>query len=299
MYASVLSDTLGVDCYAMPTARNYMEVLAFVAVWMAAAWIFHLDANAYLLLGVPLVTLFQLFIRRRPLQELWVRDAAPFRLGWAGIVIAALFAIVPGYELVVVAFPQRLWVIALWLLCAVAGAVFAAFALRQQHASATRRGLRGFIAAVLIGVAYMAAFASARHHSIGFPLPKLFFLLKQFLAYFAVCFVLEEVAFRGAFDSHIYQPRSNGQATGSPWRTPANDPAAISAIFVSALWGVWHLPVVVSAPSASAIAAAIPALIVPCTLVGVPLSFCWRASGTLVLPAAAHALIDAYRNTVL
>jgi hypothetical protein len=33
-------------------------------------------------------------------------------------------------------------------------------------------------------------------------------------------------------------------------------------------------------------------------LTGVPLSFCWRASGTLVLPAAAHALIDSYRNCV-
>jgi hypothetical protein len=30
----------------------------------------------------------------------------------------------------------------------------------------------------------------------------------------------------------------------------------------------------------------------------VPLSFCWRRSGTLVLPAAAHALIDAYRNMI-
>ena len=35
------------------------------------------------------------------------------------------------------------------------------------------------------------------------------------------------------------------------------------------------------------------------TLIGIPLSLCWRKGGTLVLPAAAHALIDAYRNTVL
>src|ERR1017187_4205682 len=272
----------------MPTARKYIEVLAFVAVWMAAGWIFRLDANAYLLLGVPLVALFQLFIRRQPLQKLWARDATSFRLGLVGIVLAALFILAPGYDLVIVALPKRLWVVALWLLCALAGAVFAAFALRQQHASATRRGLRGFIAAVLIGVAIMAAGALARHHSIGFPLPKLFFLLKQFLLYFAVSFALEEVAFRGALDSHVYQPRSNGQAIGSPW---------LSAIFVSALWGVCHLPTL-SIPSAPAFAAAIPALIIVHTLVGVPLSFCWRASGTLVLPAAAHALIDAYRNTI-
>lgn len=273
----------------MPAAQKYVEVLAFVAVWMAAGWIFRLDANAYLLLGVPLVALFQLFVRRQPLQSLWVRDAPSFRLGLVGIGLAALLIVTPGYDLVVVALPKRLWVVALWLLCALAGAVFAAFALRQQHASANRRGLPDFMAAVLIGVAIMAASALARHHSIGFALPKLFFLLKQFLLYFAVSFALEEVAFRGALDSHVYQPRSNGQAIGSRW---------LSAIFVSALWGIWHLPTL-SLPSAPAFAAAIPALIVVHTLVGVPLSFCWRASGTLVLPAAAHALIDAYRNTVL
>ena len=70
----------------------------------------------------------------------------------------------------------------------------------------------------------------------------------------------------------------------------------ISAIFVSALWGAWHLPIA-GANDSSAHAAI--TLVAVHTLVGVPLSFCWRKGGTLVLPAAAHALIDAYRNTVL
>src|ERR1044072_3960598 len=273
----------------MPDARQYIEVLIFVAVWMAAGWIFRLDANAYLLLGVPLVVLFQLFVRRQPLQSLWVRDATTFRLGWVGIGLAALLVIAPGYDLVVVALPGKLWVVAFWLVCAMAGGVFAALALRQQHASAARRGLPGFIAAVLIGVAIMAASALARQHAIGFPLPKLFFVLKQFLLYFAVSFALEEVAFRGALDSHVYQPRRDGQAIGSRW---------LSAIFVSALWGLWHLPTL-SLPSAPVFAGGIPALIIVHTLVGVPLSVCGRASGTLILPAASHSFIDAYRNTVL
>jgi membrane protease YdiL (CAAX protease family) len=170
-----------------------------------------------------------------------------------------------------------------------AGAVFAAFALGWQRTSAAGRSLPSFVAAVVIGIAIMAAGALARQHSIGFPLPKLVFLFKQFLLYFTVCFALEEVVFRGALDSHIYRPQSDGQANGSPW---------LSAIFVSALWGIWHLPTL-PIPSAAALAAAAPALIIIHSLVGVPLSFCWRASGTLVLPAAAHALIDAYRNTVL
>jgi membrane protease YdiL (CAAX protease family) len=272
----------------MDAARRYIEVLAFVAVWMVLGWILHLDANAYLVIGVPLVGLFQCFIRRQPLRNLWVRDATTFRLSLVGIVLAGLLMLAPGYDLVVVALPKKLWIAALWLLCAIAGAVIAAFALAQQRASATRRGFPSFIAAVLIGIAIMAAGALARNHSVGVPLSKLSFLFKQFLLYFSVSFVLEEVAFRGCLDSHVYQPRTNGQPSGSPW---------LSAIFVSALWGIWHLPTL-SMPSGQAFVAAIPALIVVHTLVGVPLSFCWRASGTLVLPATAHALIDSYRNSV-
>jgi membrane protease YdiL (CAAX protease family) len=273
----------------MDGARRYIEVLAFVALWMALGWIFHLDTNSYLLIGVPLVVLFQRFVRRRPLPQLWVRDAAAFRLGLVGIVMAVLLVIAPGYDLIFVAVPKKSWVVALWLLCALAGAVFAAFAITQQRASAARRALPSFISAVLIGMTIMAAVALATHHGIGVPLPKVSLLLKQFLLYFAVTFVLEEVAFRGALDSHIYKPPTDGQQRGSS--------AWLSAIFVSALWGIWHLPLLPTGGMA-AFAAAIPLLIIVHTLTGVPLSFCWRASGTLVLPAAAHALIDSYRNCV-
>src|SRR6516162_6305515 len=250
----------------MPGARKYIEVLIFVVVWMAAGWIFHLDANGYLLLGVPLVVLFQLFIGRRPLRNLWVRDATSFRLGWIGVVLAALLILVPGYDLFFVALPKKSWVVASWFLCAMAGAVFAAFALSRQRASAARQGLPSFIAALLIGIATTATIAISTHHSIGFPLLKLVFMVKQFLLYFTVCFAVEEVVCRGALDSHVYRPRSDGQASGSPW---------LSAIFVSALWGIWHLP---TAPvsSAPAFAAAIALVLIVHTLVGVPLSFCWR-----------------------
>ena len=273
----------------MRTARNYIDVLAFVAAWMAAGWIFKLSPNAYLLLGVPLVILFQLFIRRQSLEKLWVREGGAFRLGLVGAVFAALLMLVPAYDLLAVVVARRSWVVTLWLACACVGAVCAAFALRQQQASAARRGLPSFIVAVMIGLTIMAASALATHHSPGFPPYRIFFLLKQFFLYFAVSFTLEEVAFRGALDSHVYQSPSNGQTSGFPW---------LSAIFISALWGVWHLPTL-SIPSESGFAAAIPGLVIVHTLVGVPLSFCWRASDTLVSPAAAHALIDAYRNAVL
>jgi membrane protease YdiL (CAAX protease family) len=248
----------------MYAARRYIEVLALVALWMALGWIFHLDTNFYLLIGLPLVVLFQQFVRQRPLRQLWVRDATAFRLGPVGIVIAVLLMLAPGYDLIFVAVPKRLWVVSLWLLCALAGAVFAAFAITHQRASAARRGLPSFMTAVLIGMAIMAAGAFATHHDIAVPLSKLSSLLKQFLLYFAVTFVLEEVAFRGALDSHLCGPPSDGrQRGGSAW---------LSAIFVSALWGIWHLPAL-PAGSVAAFAAAVPALIMIHTLVGVPLSF--------------------------
>lgn len=145
----------------MDVARRYIEVLAFVALWMALGWIFHLDTNSYLLIGVPLVVLFQRFVRQRPLRQLWVRDAAAFRLGLVGSVIAVLLILAPGYDLIIVAVPTKSWIVVLWFLCAVAGAVFAAFAITQQRASAARRALPSFISAVLIGVAIMTASALA------------------------------------------------------------------------------------------------------------------------------------------
>jgi hypothetical protein len=151
----------------MDVARRYIEVLAFVALWMALGWMFHLDTNSYLLIGVPLVVLFQRFVRQRPLRQLWVRDAAAFRLGLVGSVIAVLLILAPGYDLIFVAVPKKSWIVVLWFLCAVAGAVFAAFAITQQRASAARRALRSFISAVLIGMGIMAASALASHHDIG------------------------------------------------------------------------------------------------------------------------------------
>jgi hypothetical protein len=145
----------------MDAARRYIDVLAFVALWMSLGSICHLDTNFYLLIGVPLVVFFQRFVRQPPLRQLWVLDAAAFRLCPAGIVIAVLLILAPGYDLIFVAAPKKLWVVALWLLCALAGAVFAAFAITQQRASAARRGLPSFITAVLIGMAIMAASALA------------------------------------------------------------------------------------------------------------------------------------------
>src|SRR5690242_9943925 len=48
--------------------RRYVEVGAFVAVWVTAGYLLPLSSNGYLLLGIPLTFGFQLLVRRRPLR---------------------------------------------------------------------------------------------------------------------------------------------------------------------------------------------------------------------------------------
>jgi len=60
--------------------RRAAEITAFVARWIVLGIGFHLSANAYLLLGIPLTVLFQWFVRRAALRSR-VRDAPSSRLG--------------------------------------------------------------------------------------------------------------------------------------------------------------------------------------------------------------------------
>src|ERR1700694_5779168 len=95
--------------------RRYLEVIALVAVWMAAGWLLGLDANQYLLAGVPLVVIFQLVVRRPPLRKLWRRDSDRFSLGPWGWIIALALAIKPLFELTRT-LPRQLWVPSAWML---------------------------------------------------------------------------------------------------------------------------------------------------------------------------------------
>jgi membrane protease YdiL (CAAX protease family) len=272
----------------MSSLRRYIAVAAFVLAWIAAGFGFHLDPESYLVLGVPLVALFQVLVRRQPLQKLWVRGAESFRLDGKGLALAAALMVVPGAALFVDALPSGRPSFVVWMLCSVAGAVFAAFALRNQRAAAARRALLALGFALLIGGAIMVHAAVRNDRSPGVAPGRIGVLLGEFLLLFPVCFVLEEVAFRGALDSHLVDPASDGRSR-SAW---------LSAIFVSALWGAWHLPIV-SASDVGALLSSLPELLGVHTVIGICLSFCWRRAGTLVLPAAAHALLDAYRDSVL
>jgi membrane protease YdiL (CAAX protease family) len=258
---------------------------------MAIGWLFHLDANSYLVAGVPLVVLFQLFVRKKPLATLWVRDAARFRLGVFGIMLALGLAILPAVRLIqtsgsasLQSHPPEI----LWYVCCIIGAFGAAFGF-SHFTKQTWKEL-GFclLTAGVIGCGTMLlnAFASwaLMHKPLVFTWARAVKGVHDFLLYVPVCFVLEEVAFRGAIDAYVFQPGDKG-----PWWT---------AFFVSTLWGWWHLPI---AGSRGIVQLMTLIVLLPCIhiAVGVFLSLGWRRSGNLAVPAIVHAFIDAVRNMLL
>jgi membrane protease YdiL (CAAX protease family) len=261
--------------------RAYVEATLLVAVWMALGFAFQLDANAYVLAGVPLTLAFQAVIAHRPVRGAWLRDAPAVRFDWRWAALAALLAVAPAY-LTARALIARQPLPALWGAAAIIGAGAAAYAVRGRSPGLAREIARCLLIAGAIGIAWMVLMALTRRHLVAHPPPARISVGLRALALFVpACFAIEEVTFRGVIDTHLAQRRSHR------WR---------SALFVSALWGVWHLPIVqVSGPRL----AALPALLLLHMTVGVPLSFAWRRSGNLMVPAFAHAAIDAVREALL
>lgn len=176
----------------------------------------------------------------------------------------------------------------LWLICCVAGAFFAAFSL-GHFTKETSKALRFCLAtAGVIGCAIMCAGFLVRvlmhKQALIFSAAQLKTGFGSFFLYFPVCFILEEVAFRGTIDSHVHQPGDR-----LPW---------LSAVFVSALWGLWHLPTM---PFTGIGQLIVLVMALPCVHVatGIFLSLAWRRSGNLAVTACVHALIDAVRNALM
>lgn len=106
--------------------------------------------------------------------------------------------------------------------------------------------------------------------------------VEAILLYVPVQFFIEEVSFRGLLDTHVHHGRATRQ-----WP---------SALLVSALWGLWHLPIAAAGQSLPVTIAQV--LAVHC-LMGVPMSLAWRRTGNLTVPVIGHALIDAFRNALM
>lgn len=267
------------------TVRAWAEAAAFVTGWVMLGFLLHLDANTYLVLGVPLTIAFQLGVRRRPLRELWSRDAIRPRLRTVAAV-AVLLMIVPVFQLVDVARTGDFGLVAASCL-AVLGAVPAAWAVAGLGRQALRAGLPAAIGAVAVGVTVMLL-PLLSVGPAGNSRTALIAGLLSLAYYLPVVFVLEEVAFRGLLDTHVH-PRA-----AAPGRGRGGWP---SAVFVSVLWGLWHLPLQPGL-TAAALPGTVLSLVIVHTAIGVLLSRSWRRSGSLVLPGAAHALVDAVRNAV-
>jgi membrane protease YdiL (CAAX protease family) len=247
--------------------------------YIALGFAFRLGAEAYLLLGIPITVGFQILVVRRPLRSLWLREAPPMTFTPRSMVAIVVLAIAPA---VVAAGGVRDGNLALvgWGLAAMVGVVGAVYALRAMDRDAIGSTIRTTLitGAVLVGI--MVAYRLATGGFSGNLAAAMATAVISVATYLPVVFVMEEVLFRGVIDTYLH---------GS---TPGPDRA--SALYGSALWGIWHLPVAFLALGILTI----PYLVAVHTVLGYFLVSSWRRTGNLAAPGIAHAVIDALRNTV-
>ena len=247
--------------------------------YMALGFAFRLSAEAYLLLGIPITIGFQVLVVRRPLRSLWIREAPAMTFTRRSIVAVIVLATAPA---MVAAGGFRDGDLALvgWGLAGMVGAVGAVYALRAMDRDAVRSTIRTSLitGAVLVGIMVAYRLASGGFH--GNLAAAVTTTGISLLTYLPVVFVVEEVLFRGLIDTYVH---------GS---TPGPDRA--SALYGSALWGLWHLPVAFLSLGVLTI----PYLVVVHTTMGYFMATAWRTTGSLAAPGIAHAVIDSLRNAV-
>jgi hypothetical protein len=264
--------------------RRYAVVTAVVAGWMTAGWIFGLSGDAYLLLGVPLLAVFQRYIARRPLLEVWFAEAGRPALPWWGWLIAAAFLVQPVHSLVTWQNPGL--IARLWLGCAALGSLPLAWSVARCTRSQWRDLGLCLLTVGAIGCLTLVITFFVRAHPAQTAVHRLSEGLRSLMLYIPVCFMIEEVFFRGGLDSYLTRG-----GTRAPW---------LSAFFLSALWGWWHLPIVTLQPEHRLAQLVVLVLALPLIHCGVGalLSIFWRRSGLLLVPVFAHAFIDAVRNAL-
>ncbi len=263
--------------------RRLLEVTAFWGIWVAIGQIFDLGdslakQDTYLLIGIPLVLLFQVGVARRDVRELWVRNSPAVLLPRLTIALAAALAIYPIAEAIKVLADAGPLSFLLAALASAAGAGAAAYAFGLFRSETFRYLLLCILFAtgynVLIQVITdidLLSDPTAFH-----PSHDVIIVVTSFLMYIPRVFVMEEVVFRGAFDSHLQRP--------------GEDRGLLTAIYVSLLWALWHAPLFGWDAAVSLIIAMVP--------MGVFLSIYWRKSGNLGVPGTAHALSDSIRNAI-
>jgi membrane protease YdiL (CAAX protease family) len=264
----------------MSEKRRIIESGLFVLVSVAIGFAFRMDAGTYVLANIPLWLIFQLVIRRAPLPSCWVRDARSFRFGWHEAIIAIVL-VAGTLVLMIQRWSVLGWPMRLDLMVAVLGAIPAAFALRHWNKVCTTSLVLCIATAGVIGCGLMVLQAISDGKPLQLSFGAAGFMLRQFLLQFTALFLCEEVAFRGVLDAHVHHPGDRRS-----W---------LSAIIVSELWGLWHLPL---APPGYFWRSLVIFSIAQVSI-GIGLSIAWRRCGNLAVPAIVHALVDATRNTLL
>lgn len=249
---------------------------------MAAGFALRLSADGYLVLGVPVLLIFQLGIARRPLSEVWFPAGTSWRLpGWAWAA-AAGFAALPLHHLW--SHPGARWDVKAWDLCAVLGSIPLAASLPQLNRDRWEWLKLCLASAGAIGVAFdLLAFFAQPSAAPAAASARLLAFSQSLVMYVPVSFLLEEVFFRGALDGYLRRARDDDKAS----------------VFSGALWGFWHLPLIAGRAVPPGLAAALVAIVITDSLVGSFLGIYRRRSGLLLVPAFTHALIDAVRNALL
>lgn len=258
-------------------ARAVVATL-LISGYMGLGFAFALSAEGYLLLGIPITIAFQVLIVRRPLRALWLRAAPPVALTRRMALAVAVIAIAPA-TVAIRGAQHGDPVLAAYGLAAMLGSVGAVYALRAMDREAVRATVR---ASLINGVILVAVMVVLRLLSGGFhgnPGGAVATAVISVATYLPVVFVMEEILFRGLLDPYL---------RGSSGRDRA------SALYGSALWGLWHLPVM----SVDLGLLTIPYLVAIHTVLGAVLVSAWRRTGNLASPGLAHAVADALRNAV-
>ena len=259
-------------------ARAVVATL-FIGGYMALGFACRLSAEAYLLVGIPITVAFQVLVVRRPLRALWLRDTPHMTFMPRSIVAVVVVAIAPA-AIVIRGVRDGDAVLAAYGLAAIVGAVGVVYAMRAMDRDAVRSTIRTTLitGAILVGI--MVAFRLASGGFDGNLATAVATAVISVATYVPVVFVMEEVLFRGLLDTYLH---------GS---TPGPDRA--SALYGSALWGLWHIPVAFVDLGILMI----PYLVAVHTALGYFLVTSWRRTGNLAAPGIAHAVSDALRNAV-
>ena len=250
---------------------------AFVAAYVALGFVFHPDVNSYLLLGIPLTLAFQVLVARCPPGELWLRNRQFCVDRWT-IVWFVVFLIEP-VRTAIASYQSAQWPVALYGVIAVIGAAGAAMAYRVLGRS--NLGQLALLVLLMLPIGFVRLWVTGGFTAIDASTwARVTTAISSLFFYVPATFVVEEVFFRGALDTYLHRGEP-----GAGW---------FSAAFVSVLWGLWHTPLVHPLT-----VGAVAALVLAQLVMGLILSWFWRRTGNLAMPATVHAVIDAVRNGFL